>query len=165
MKWQPGDTTHPVGRLQSSILEIANDFHLEQKVGFTTRKDPSSGAENILDLLFTSRPALIHNVRPNSGISDHETVLADICRPISSNPTVKPQRNIFMWKNVDENKFRAAATELQDSFMKSNPKSNSVETNWCFFRDGLIKIVNDLVPKKLSREKPDLHGLQPTCCD
>ncbi len=151
MEWKPDDTTFASGGLQTKILEIADDYHMEQKVGFPTRKDPVSGVENILDLLFTSRPSAVNNVRPASGLSDHEVVLADIS--IKTTHSTKPPRTIFKWNSVDETDFRVAASELKDDFFHNNPEEKTVEYNWTFLRDGLNNIVQKFVPQKTIRGK------------
>ena len=56
MEWKVGDVTYPINRIQSEILNIAQGYNLDQKVDFPTRKDLVTGVENILDLLFTTRP-------------------------------------------------------------------------------------------------------------
>ena len=133
------------------ILEIAEDFHLEQKVGFPTRIDPVTGVENILDLLFTTKPQAVNDVRPASGVSDHEIVIADIS--IKASCPSKPPRSILKWKSVDETDFKLAAEDLKEDFFQNNPDQNSVETNWTYFRDGLYNIVKKLVPQKIVKGK------------
>ncbi|XP_072050283.1 uncharacterized protein [Amphiura filiformis] len=152
MLWKVDDTTFPVNGLQSKILDIANDYNLDQRVDFPTRKDPVSGTENILDLLFTTRPSLIKNTRPSSGISDNIAVLADI--NIRAPRVSKAPRTNFRWKDVEEATFIESVSKLQTQFMRSSPKSKPIEENWNFFKDGLTNIINKTVPQKIAWGKP-----------
>ena len=139
-------------RIQSEILNIAQDYNLDQRVDFPTRKDPVTGVENILDLLFTTRPSLIKNVHPNSGLSDRTAVVADVY--IKASKTVKAPRIIFRWNDVDETEFVEAVFNLQTDLMDSSPQTCTVEENWNFFKDGLTCIINKLVPQKTARGRP-----------
>ena len=51
-----------------ALLNLINNYHLEQLTRFPTRKN------NTLDLCLTSHPSLISNIQPKPGISDHEAV-------------------------------------------------------------------------------------------
>ena len=135
MEWKVDDATYPLNRIQSEILNIAQDYNLDQRVDFPTRKDPVTGVENILDLLFTTRPSLIKNVHPNSGLSDHTAVVTDV--DIKASKTVKAPRIIFRWNDVDETEFVEAVSNLQTNFMDSSPQTCTVEENLNFFKDGL----------------------------
>ena len=152
MEWKVDDVTYPLNRIQSEILNIAQDYNLDQRVDFPTRKDPVTGVENILDLLFTTRPSLIKNVHSNSGLSDHTAVVADV--DIKASKTVKAPRIIFRWNDVDETEFVEAVSNLQTDFMDSSPQTCTVEENWNFFKDGLTCIINKLVPQKTARGRP-----------
>ena len=151
LTWKPNDTANPEGVLQSGIIDLAHDFHLEQMVSFPTRKDPVHGTENILDLLITTRPLAVKNVHPAPGMSDHDIVLADIS--IKDFPATKPPRTIFKWNSVDETVFKASAAKLNNDFFCNDPESKPIEANWAFFRDGLSGIVKKLVPIKTIKGK------------
>ena len=62
--------TNPVYGLEvnKSLIDIANDYHLEQLVHENTREN------NILDLLFCSHPTRISKVSVVPGISYHEVI-------------------------------------------------------------------------------------------
>jgi len=108
-----------------------------------------TGVENILDLLFTSRPSLIKSIYPKPGVSDHSAVVADI--NVRAPKITKAPRTIYRWKDVDEDAFKAAVAVLQSDFEKSSPLSKSVEENWIFFKDGLCRIIDQIVPQKIAR--------------
>ena len=71
MEWGCGYVnTNPVYGLEvnKSLIDIANDYHLEQLVHENTREN------NILDLLFCSHPTRISKVSIVPGILDHEAI-------------------------------------------------------------------------------------------
>lgn len=149
LQWKTDDTTTPGNSLQSKIINIADDHGLDQKVDFPTRKDPVTGTENFLDLLFTTRPTLINDVHPSPGLSDHVAVVANV--KIQATRPVKPPRTIFRWKDVDEASFVDAVAKLQSEFMQSSPLTRNVEENWNHFKNGLTNIINRTVPQKIAR--------------
>ena len=144
LKWNE-DFPSAENTVQEKLLQTANDHLLSQMVPFTTRRH-HNGTENILDLLFTSHPSLLHSVRPHSGLSDHSAVLAAFNTRVRTSR--KPPRNLPMWKSVDENEFKNQARKLADNFNQSKPEEKTVEENWKFFADSLNKIVKQHVPHK-----------------
>ena len=153
MSWSPIDATTT---LQREILSIANEHSLEQLVNFPTRRN-INGTENILDLFFTSRPSLIKNIHPYPGFSDHSVVMAEINikAPL---PTRQP-RQIHQWKKMDEDKLKADAKIFCEEFLNSNPGSNTVEENWCNFRDKMHNLIDQHVPSKQTSGKPRVPWL------
>ena len=131
--------------LQEKLLQVANDHLLTQMVPFTTRRH-TNGTENVLDLLFTSHPSLLHSVRPHSGISDHSAVLAVFNTKVRI--TKKPPREIPLWKSVDQDAFRDNVRKLTDDFNNSQPQEKTVEENWIFFINALNDTVKQHVPHK-----------------
>ena len=95
----------PTGARDASLcrrlLDIAHDFHLEQLVCEPTRYRPTSA--NTLDLVFLSKPDLLHDVRVIPGVSDHEQVVAHINRFVSN--ATPPQRKVFDFNKGNSQDF------------------------------------------------------------
>ena len=61
--------------LSKQVIEITNDFGLEQVVREPTR------INNILDLFFTSNPTRVERLYVVPGISDHDGIPIISCKP------------------------------------------------------------------------------------
>ena len=109
LDWSNDAGVVPKGEIQTSLLQIIRDNFLTQKVNFPTRKD-CSGTENTLDLLLTTHPTLMQNLRPHLGISDHCIIQCSITTKVSVQ--TKPPRNIPLWKTVDETEFKARSSKI-----------------------------------------------------
>ena len=97
---------YPV-EINQSLLDLLCELNLTQLVNFPTR------AVNTLELLFTNRPSLVHEMSPHPGISDHDSIvftridcLAQVKRPIS--------RKVHQWHKLTDEKLKDVK-----SFVKS----------------------------------------------
>jgi hypothetical protein len=131
------DTVDCKDNIQKTLMSTINDHHLTQLVTFPTRRD-ANGTENTLDLLMTSHPSLISDVKPYAGMSDHCIVQA--CLTTKAKIPQKPSRKIPLWKSVDDQVFKDKVNELQQCYFERDPSNKSVEENWSFFRDTLNKV-------------------------
>ena len=84
--------------INQTLLDLLCDLNLTQIVNFPTR------AVNTLELLFTNRPSLVHEMSPHPGISDHDSIvftridcLAQVKRPIS--------RKVHQWHKLTDDKL------------------------------------------------------------
>ena len=77
-------------QLNQIFLDTLQSCNLDQMVDFPTRK------ENILDIIFTNRPSLVHKLTQCPGISDHNTIVqAEIdCRARVHKPV---KRKVHLW--------------------------------------------------------------------
>ena len=106
--------------------------------------EPTRG-ENNLDLFFTTNPSLVKNSTVVPGISDHDMVVTDCeLRPIYNRP--KPRKN-FQFSKANWDKIECATKKFRSAFEKTFSQ-NTVETNWCLFRDFVHSTIQDLVPSK-----------------
>ena len=126
LDWSNDAGVVPKGEIQTSLLQIIGDNFLTQKVNIPTRKD-CSGTENMRDLLLTTHPSLMQNVRPHSGISDHCIIQCSITTKASVQ--TKPPRNIPLWRKVDEAEFKARSSQMNNDFFTCKPETNSVKEN------------------------------------
>jgi hypothetical protein len=140
--------SEPKGALQEELWDMIVTNGLNQMVNFTTRRD-KNGTENTLDLLLTSHPSLISNVRPQAGISDHCIIKANLAT--KTKLSTKPPRNVPLWRRVDTESFKELVATLASDFFKLDPMERSVEDNWTWFRDSLNELVEKNVPHKLMK--------------
>ncbi|XP_030843578.1 uncharacterized protein LOC115924838 [Strongylocentrotus purpuratus] len=149
LTWSTYDVTSPKGSLQKSLLDLIDDNHLSQMVTFPIRHH-QNGTENTLDLLLTTHPSLVTDVKPVAGLSDHCIVKAKFST--LTNLLKKPPRIMQLWKNVVPDDFKDKVRKLKADYFERNPDSKSVEENWLCFRDNLKTIVSDTVPTKTAKE-------------
>ena len=114
---------------------------MEQVVECSTR------GENILDLFFTTHPALVEstNTLPPLGKGDHDIVLCDTL--ITPNRVKKPRRNILLWKKADEDGIKTALIKSQTDIIDN---SNDVNKTWDKFRTTIEDIMKKYIPTKLT---------------
>jgi hypothetical protein len=117
------------------------DMFMEKVVECSTR------AENILDLFFTTHPALVEstNTLPPLGKGDHDIVLCDTL--ITPNRVKKPRRNILLWKKADEDGIKTALIKSQTDIIDN---SNDVNKTWDQFRTTIEDIMKKYIPTKLT---------------
>ena len=120
IEWSHDIQATPKGALQEALIDVVRNNYLTQ-VTFSTRH-VDNGTENILDLLLTSHPSLVNNVKPCPGISDHTIVTADITT--KTKLANKPSRNIPLWSKVKEEDFE---------------RKGSTYGNWIFLTGSLKK--------------------------
>ena len=111
---------------QNKLLDIHNKFAISQ-----VHMEPTRGKNN-LDLFFTTNLSLLKNSTVVPGISDHDMVVTDCeLRPIYNRP--KP-RKTFQFSKANWDKIKCATKKFRSAFEKTFSQ-NTVETNWCLFRD------------------------------
>jgi len=116
--------------------------NFQQSVKESTRK------ENILDIFLTNRPSLVNKCTTIPGLGDHEAVLTDTNTKANR---VKPiKRKIMLWNRMDSHALKASAVILRDTFMEKFTTTSSVEDMWSFIKSSLGKMIENLVPTKMS---------------
>ena len=141
---------HPINSTtaadMNSLLDLIEDNALTQHVTEPTR--PASG--KTLDLVLSSSPTLVSNVKVVPGMSDHDIVTFDI--------NAKPHRaltsphKVYLYKKMDSEGLHADLTNLQAQFFQSNT-NRSVEINWSFFKSNLLASVEARIPSKMTKSK------------
>lgn len=91
---------------------------------FKTRRD-QNGTGNTLDLLLTTHPSLLTNVRPSAGISDHCIILAEMSNKVRLSS--KPPRNVPLWRKVENEDLKQKTAGIRDNFFAETPDKKSVE--------------------------------------
>ena len=134
----------------ASLLNWSLEASMSQHVLEPTRRIPGQ-QENILDLVFSSKPSDVSRLLFLSpiGTSDHNSILfrwqgcAPIKIPVSSRPNV--------WR-TDFDRLRAAALEVDWSI----PAGCNVNDAWCDFRAKLSDLMDVHVP--VVRRRPFSRG-------
>ena len=112
------------------LLDIINDYHLTQLVDEPTRTIETTAS--ILDLILTSKPALVEDIKISPGISDHDIITASLLHQAQKNKC-KP-RKVLDYKYGDSEKFLKDLSRDCENFLNSHPDTNPVEANWTSFK-------------------------------
>jgi len=80
------------------------------------------------------------------GLSDHETVLVELSTLISNSKQVS--RKIHLYNKANWDIIRECVTNLSEEYSVLNQNQRSVEENWKFIYNGIIKIIDEHVPCK-----------------
>ena len=133
-------------------LEFMSNLFMTQMVSEPTR------GRNTLDLLFATCPDLVENVMVQPGISDHDAVEANIM--LKAKVCKQRPRTVYMYGKADPVELRSRLETLGKEF-KATSRSRDADGNWNFFTEGIHQIVQDLVPKKIIRERQGLPWISP----
>ena len=127
---------------ESLIIEFAQDFLLEQIILEPTRGD------NILDLCFTSHPSFINQYKIVPGFSGHEAVI-EIFYNIPINK--RPKKRVYCYNRAYWDILHEEMTEISRYYFEQNENNiRSVEDNWNYIRDNLLKAINTYIPVKFN---------------
>ena len=80
------------------LIEIMNDYGLEQLVHFHTRE------RNTLDLIFTSLPGQFVDIHSPDRLSDHDIVSGAL--KVFTPPIKKPKRKVYLYQKGDYESMR-----------------------------------------------------------
>ena len=90
-------------------------------------KLPTRGS-NLLDLLFTNRPTLIHQSDPVPGISDHDIILTTFQTKAYYQENIA--RKIFLWNRLNQNNIKAKLLALNNYYTSVYTEDTPVEHLW-----------------------------------
>ena len=89
-------------------LDLVSDCGFTQMVELPTR------GSNLLDILFTNRPTLIHRSGPVPGISDHDIILTTFQMKASYQENTA--RKIFLWNSLNHNDIKTKLLALKNYY-------------------------------------------------
>ena len=102
---------------------MADQFGFTQHVRVPTR----SVSNNLLDLMYTSKPNLISSVEVVTGMSDHAAVLSSVdLRPKMYH---KPPHKIYQYSKAKFDEMRSEAASYFNYFFSHSPEKRSVDEN------------------------------------
>ena len=152
----PSNQFTPGGKYVSSsklLLSINEECSLRQMVMEPTRED------NILDLVLTSNPSLVHSIEVKAGISDHDIVVvnADL-RPVKTRPV---RRKIYLYKKGNTEKNCEDLNDLNEKMDSNFVNSHSINDLWDLFTASLQKTIADNIPTKMTSSRFSLPWVTP----
>ena len=128
---------YPVNEL---MLDIAENFHFEQKVTKPTRLN------NIFDLVFTTIPDCVSDISNIPGMSDHEAVTGSCELNLQTNK--KQPRTVHMYRKANTEGIEEELNQFSEEFMASF-EERTCSANWDEFKNSLQKAMEHHIPTKL----------------
>lgn len=142
IKWSStGALQSNLSRESSEFVNLCHDFHLSQVITEPTRTTSTSA--NILDLVLTTFPDMVHEICFLPGLSDHTFVYFTIHGKVKH-----PVRQPKLIRDYNRADFAAINRELSvflDDYMLKF-EERSVETNWNIFKDKVASLVDRYIP-------------------
>ena len=126
--------------VNNKLLDIVNNHFLTQHV-----KQPTRG-HNILDLVFTTNPNVVADLKIQSGMSDHDAVIFDINLKPSTNR--KQPRKVFIFKKGNMEVVRNDLKQRFDKYIETEALSNSVDVNYYYFKSTINEVMKKNIPQK-----------------
>ena len=145
--FNPSPVVH--SRENSLLCDPISDFNLQQMV-----MEPTRGA-NILDLLFTNRPDILHEVKVVDGLpgSDHDAVYFSI--NLGRRRFLRQKRLVYNFKKANFDLFREMLSKVpwDCCFL-----SESINECWENFKDVLSSVADQCIPKVTLKPKKRMPG-------
>ena len=154
--WSTWTTTNPK---TASVHTKFLNFLLENSFAQVQTKITRRVSNSVLDLVATTCPHLVSNVRVVPGISDHDVVLFDV--NLKPKHQAKLPHKIYNYKKGDIDQLRFETKQFSNQFVASDPLQNSVDTNWQKIRDNLQSLLDKHIPSKLRSGKRHLAWITP----
>ena len=136
---KPGGTAPGLSKI---LLEISNDFGLEQIVREPTR------INNTLDLFFTTNPTLVERSTIVPGISDHDGIplIITSCKPrvIKQKP-----RKIYTYHKANTQALKEDLLKWSNNFATKDMSTKTVDEMYTEFQTALNSAMNSHIPTKI----------------
>ena len=142
----PMVTSHTTAPLMYRLLDLVNVHALTQYVTVPTR--PAS--LKTLDLVLSSVPSLVSDIQVKPGMSNHDIVLFNI--RVEPKLSSRPPHKVYFYDKADLDTFRQDISNSATEFF-AHCSNRSLEENWTFFKDTLIKTVDKHIPSKMTTTK------------
>jgi hypothetical protein len=123
------------------LLDIANDFNLEQMI-----KKPTRGS-NILDLFFTSNSTLVDSADVMPGISDHDGIPLVVINTKPKINKAKP-RKIYVYRRANWPAIKKALADISSDFDDICLDMVNVNELWEDLKGRINKTVEVNIPSK-----------------
>ena len=135
-----------LGQCCKQLLNVSQDFFLDQVVQFPTRT--TIDCANTLDLSFTNTKTLVKKVELHPGISDHDTVLVET----SFKPEIRTplKRKIFQFHKAN---FDNLKKDILASDLLEKNESFSVQEFWTSFKELVGTLTEKHIPSKLVKDR------------
>ena len=122
------------------MIDLANDFGLEQFVTEPTRQD------SILELFFTNCPTLVEKSSMLPGLSDHDGIPVIL---VNTSPKVVKQKphKVYLYKKANLPALKADLISFENDFCKDGELT--VDEMWNSFKNCLKTSMDKHIPSKL----------------
>ena len=139
--------------VNKKMCEIIEDYNLNQWVKEPTRQ------QNILDLVFTTNPNTMRNIKVIEGMSDHDAVLTDINMRIKYNR--KKPRNIYLYNRADMSSVKTSLKNQYSKFIRNSMEDDKRTINevWQEFKRILHETMRKYIPQKTLSNRRNLPWL------
>jgi len=126
-----------------NFIETLDCFSLEQEIHESTRY--SQNTANTLDLLISNYSDNLSDIKVCEPLSDHCMITFNISGN-KQNGNLN-RRKICLYNKANFNLIRQNIENFGNTFNEVKTRQ-TVEENWCMFRDFIHKLVNDCIPVK-----------------
>lgn len=109
--------------------------------------------QNILDLVLSNNKNIVRDVQVVPGISDHDIVLFTVNTTCKKRKNVK--RKIYFRKKADSDRIKEELKKLANDINLNN-ESKTVDEKWNEFEFGVHRIMDALIPHKMSSSRYNL---------
>ena len=115
--------------------------------------DKKTHGNNILDLFLTTSPDLFTSCETIPGMSKHSAVVVEYEAKVSIK--TGKAREVYAFKKANTTAIVQNLIIMKDEFL-NNSSNRDINENWSFFKDRVISIVEENVPKQKVKKKTDL---------
>ena len=145
----------PLSQSEGEILiEIMNDYGLEQLVHFPTRE------RNTLDLIITSLPGQFVDIHSPDRLRDHDIVSGTLKVVIP--PIKKPKRKVYRYQKGDYESMRKDTLKFaKERYLNGHSDTRSVQENLNLITSFIQDSADKRIPSKISRSVSSVPWITP----
>ncbi|MFZ2538829.1 MAG: endonuclease/exonuclease/phosphatase family protein, partial [Oscillospiraceae bacterium] len=141
--WSDSLNAHSENNLACPIFNLVNDFFLAQLVDGPTRFGVNSS--NLLDLVLSSYPGLVNNLKVCQLVSDHCYIKFFIKEKVQN--ILKTPHTVYQYNKANWKAIKKELVEVSELFGRTVGNC-SVDENWSCFLTSVNKIIQKHVPTK-----------------
>ena len=134
--------------LNQYLVEIMNEHDLTQM-----NKNPTRLNE-ILDLVFTTNPDLVGDVRVEPGMSDHDIIITEVNMKMKLRE--KRPRKLYICKLGNMSAIKDEMKQFYAEVIQPHIDEMSAEEMWAAFSNKLSESINKNIPQKNISERWNL---------
>ena len=136
------------------LIEIMNDYGLEQLVHFPTR------GKNTLDLIITSLPGQFVDIHSHDRLSDHDIVSGTLKVVIP--PIEKPKRKVYRYQKGDYESMRKDTLKFaKEKYFNGHSDTRSVQENFNLITSIIQDSADKHIPSKTSHSVSSVPWITP----
>jgi len=129
-------------------IEINNvTLDLVSDCGFTQMVELPPRGSNLLDLLFTNRPTLIHQSVPVPGIGDHHIILTTFQMKVIYQENAA--RKIYLWNSLNQAAIKDKLLTLNNHYTTAYTEDIPVEHLWNVLHYNILDLMDKYIPSKI----------------